>query len=98
MSNTKEMEELAQQIKKEARTLEALRSGLMRWTKPETEVFRIGRANYWVVRKDGKVTYGLEAIQREAVKLHNDRISATKKRIVGLHTKLAQLGKNGGAA
>lgn len=98
MSYAKQVVELAEQIREEGRKLESLESGRNRWMKPEAETFYIGSTSYWVVRKDGTVTPGLEAIQREAVKLHDAQIIAAKSRIEGLRFKLVQLAKNGGAA
>ena len=98
MSYAKQVVELADQIREEARKLESLEKGRNRWTTPKAETFHVGSTNYWVVRENGTVTPGLEAIQREAVKLHDDQIFAAKSRIEGLRFKLVQLAKNGGAA
>lgn len=98
MSYEEQVVELASQIGDEASKLKSLEKARNRWTQPKGETFYIGGTNYWVVREDGTVTPGLEAIQREAIKLHDDQIFAAKSRIEGLRWKLVQLGKTGGAA
>ena len=98
MSYAEQILEITDQIKAEAEKLRALENGRQGWTKPKGETFYIGKQNYWVVRENGTVMPGLEAIQREAIKLYDDKIFEANSRIEGLRFKLVKLAKEGGAA
>ena len=101
MSYAKQIIDIASAIGEEAGVLASLEKERSEWVRPERNCFSVGRTRYYVVRKDGTVTPGLEGIQREALKLHDDQIFKSRSRLEGLRFKLANLGKlthEGGAA
>lgn len=98
MSYANQIEELAWQIGSEARALRELQKERASWLTPGGKAFYVGNDSHYVVRKDGSVCPGLEGVQREAVKLHDERIIAANSRIEGLRFKLVNLAKTGGNA
>ena len=93
MSYAKQIIDIASAIGEEAGVLASLEKERSEWVRPERNYFSVGRTRYYVVRKDGTVTPGLEGIQREALKLHDDQIFKSRSRLEGLRFKLANLGK-----
>ena len=93
MSYAKQIIDIAKAIREEADVLASLEKSRSKWLLPECEIFDFGSKRYYVVRKDGTVTPGLEGIQREALKLHDDQIFKSRSRLEGLRFKLANLGK-----
>lgn len=101
MSYAKQIIDIASAIGEEAGVLASLEKERSEWIRPERNCVAVGRTRYYVVRKDGTVTPGLEGIQREALKLHDEQIFKSRSRLEGLRFKLANLGKltqEGGAA
>ena len=101
MSYAKQIIEIASAIGEEAGVLASLEKERSEWISPGRNWVSIGAKRYYVVGKDGTVTPGLEGIQREALKLHDDQIFKSRSRLEGLRFKLANLGKltnEGGAA
>ena len=93
MSYAKQIIDIARAIGEEAGVLASLEKERSEWVMPERNTFSVGRTRYYVVRKNGTVTPGLEGIQREALKLHDDQIFKSRSRLEGLRFKLANLGK-----
>lgn len=63
------------------------------WAKPECRTFDFGGKRYYLVRKDGTVTPGLEAFQAEALKAIDRQIESAHSRLEGSRYALVQLGK-----
>lgn len=76
-----------------AKQIATLEKGRQEWMKPRYKTFYIGDTQYYVVREDGTVTPGLEGVQREAIKAHDNALILAKSRLEGLRYELAQLGK-----
>lgn len=89
---------IAKEIQAEADRLVSLEKTRSEWVTPEREWLTIGPSRYYIVGKNGKVTSGLEGVQREMLKIHDAQIAQSKSRIEGLRFKLVQAAKQGGAA
>ena len=90
--------ELAADIKKQADKISALEKSKAEWLKPENRTFALGSMNYYVVNKDGAAAPSLAALQREAIKAHDEAIFLAKGKLEGLRYQMAKLGREGGAA
>ena len=89
---------IAKEIGAEADRLVSLEKSRSDWVAPERGWLAIGPSKHYIVGKSGKVTAGLEGVQREMLKIHDAQIAQSKGRIEGLRFKLAQVAKQGGAA
>ena len=89
---------IAKEIGAEADRLVSLEKSRSDWVAPEREWLAIGPSKHYIVGKSGKVTAGLEGVQREMLKIHDAQIAQSKGRIEGLRFKLVQVAKQGGAA
>ena len=98
MTYAEKIAAIAKEIAAEADHLDRLGKGRSEWVTPQREWVAVGADRYYVVGKDGKVTAGLEGMQREALKIHDIQIARSKGRIEGLRFKLVQIAKQGGAA
>ena len=86
--NIDAIERLASSIKVQVSTIKALEEERSKWVDPESHWIAIGENRYWVVRKDGTVTTGLEGLQREAIKAHDIALFSAKSVLEGLLWKL----------
>lgn len=89
---------IAKEIGAEADRLVSLEKSRSDWVAPEREWLDIGPSRHYIVGKSGKVTAGLEGVQREMLKIHDAQIAQSKGRIEGLRFKLVQVAKQGGEA
>ena len=96
MSYTKQIIEIASEIKTVALRIEALEEEREAWTnRNRGRSFYIGGQSCKVFQQDGTVDPRLEGVQREAIRLHDAEIIKAKGLIEGLRYKLVLAAKNG---
>lgn len=86
--NIEAIERLASSVKVQVSAIKSLEKERARWVEPEAQWIAIGERRYWVVRKDGTVTAGLEGLQREAIKAHDLALFSARSELEGLLWKL----------
>ena len=92
-SYIKKMAEAAKKIIEITDEITHLENDRGAWTRPEYRTFDFGGRRYYLVRKDGTVTPGLEAFQAEALKAIDRQIANAHSRLEGARYALVQLGK-----
>ena len=73
-----------------AKELNALENQRDEWTKPRKKAFYIGSIQHWLVRDDGTVPEVFQGIQREVLKMVDERIRLTRGKLEGLRFRLVQ--------
>lgn len=74
-----------------AQKIQTLELGKAGWEAPQSNRLQIGTTHMHIVRADGTIEPGLEAIHREIILEHNRRIAAEKVLLEEARLRLAQL-------
>lgn len=91
------LKSLAKEVLDSVARVNNLQQSHKEWTTPESVRVNVGRYIY-LVRKDGTVVPGLERAHNEVVNYIENEIELEMGRLEGLRFKIAQLGRQGGAA